>query len=102
MCRRIEHLALVLGQLLEGVAQVAGLRSRLVWAWPVSVSRTSSVGTARRARMWSSAALRATRMIQAAKGTSRCSYLLIAVISLAKTFWVMSSASWWSWTKLVT
>jgi hypothetical protein len=52
--------------------------------------------------MWSRAALRATLRIHAVKGTSRVSYFLIALISFAKTFWVMSSASWASWTMLRT
>ena len=58
-----------------------------------SSSRTSSQGTARRARMWSTATLRATRRIHAANGTSRCSYLGRVVISFVKTCWVTSSAS---------
>ena len=33
-------------------------------------------------------------MIQAVNGTARSSYLVIAVINLANTLWVMSSASW--------
>ncbi len=41
--------------------------------WPCS-SRTSSQGIARRWRMWSTATLRATRMIHAENGTSRGSY----------------------------
>jgi hypothetical protein len=49
-------------------------------------------GIWRRLPRWSSAALRATRSIQAAKGPSRRSYLAIALISFANTFWVMSSA----------
>ena len=88
-----QDLALILGQLLERPPEIlAELGARLGMA--IVDHPTSSAGIARRERMWSSAALRDTRMIQAAKGTSRCSYFRIAVISLAKTFWVMSSASW--------
>ena len=58
-----------------------------------SSSRTSSHGMARRARMWSTATLRATRRIQAANGTERCSYFGSTTISFAKTCCVTSSAS---------
>ena len=67
-----------------------------------SLIRTSSTGIWRRARMWSRAALRATRVIQAANGTERSSYLRIALISFAKMSWVMSCASWGSRTMLCT
>ena len=51
------------------------LRADVVLAAVLSSSRTSSQGIARRWRMWSTATLRATRRIQAEKGTSRGSYL---------------------------
>ena len=64
-----QDLALVVRQFLKRVAQILAA-FEADSDWPLSASLTSSMGMARLARMWSKAALRATRRIQAVNGTS--------------------------------
>ena len=65
-----EHVALLGRQRVERELQV-GEALAAVMSSPRSRERTSSHGTGRRARMWSIAALCATRRIQAENGTTR-------------------------------
>ena len=92
MCLRMSTSRSIFGQLLERETK-SRPRSWPIWAWPLSVRRTSSVGTARLARRWSKEALRATRIIQAGKGNLARLVLVDRLHQLAKMFWVMSSAS---------
>ena len=74
-----EHLALVLRQPRERLAK-ARERSKPRCSWPSSSTRTSSTGSRDGAHVVDRQ-LCATRRIQAENGTSRGSYLRIAVMS---------------------
>ena len=65
------HVALLARQRVERDAQVGEALARRCRRPRASGARTSSIGTGRRARMWSIAALWATRRIQAENGTTR-------------------------------
>ena len=94
-----ENLALVLRELLESAAKVlAEVEAGLGLPWvgkPDLFGRDRSAGAHVIERGVSGDAHDPRR-----KGDLALLVLLIAFISFAKTFWVMSSASWWSWTKL--
>ena len=97
--REAEHvtqdvdLALVPRQSGERGVQRASALGR-VFARGIVEAEDLSVDVARRTRTTSTATLWDIRSSQATNGTSRCSYLEIAVMSLANTCWVTSLASW--------